>query len=89
MDLDFDTDGDGDTYTVGSDGITATCDAGDDYCHNNAGWTQIPYYTGDFAGNGHTIANLYINKGSSRSGNEAGLFRNVHGHISGLGIIDA
>ena len=62
-DLDFDTDGSG------------TVDANDAYWNNGAGWEPIGSeaspFTAVFDGNGHTIANLFIDRSGT---NEVGLF---------------
>ena len=49
--LDFDTDGDGDV------------DGDDAYWNAGAGWDPIGAYSGEFDGAGHTIANLFIDRG--------------------------
>ena len=60
-DLDFDTNNDGMTNAVG-----------DDYWNDGAGWAPIGGdYNAEFHGNGHTIANLFINRGSQ---GDVGLF---------------
>ena len=57
VDLDFDTNGNGDA------------DAGDDYWNDGAGWEPIGnssnLFTATFDGNGHTISNLFIDRGST------------------------
>ena len=68
-DLDFDTDGDGATYTTSAMGVVAV-DADDtgNYFNGAAGWTPlgghgadaVPF-TATFEGNHHTISNLFIN----------------------------
>ena len=79
-DLDFDTNGSGDA------------DAGDDYWDNGAGWFPFPVRF-NIKGNGHTIANLFINR-PMQAGSIA-LFGNVWtpvaGHtvgVSGLRLVD-
>ncbi|MCK7597221.1 thrombospondin type 3 repeat-containing protein [Microbulbifer sp. CAU 1566] len=61
--LDFDTNTDG------------VIDAGDSYWNDGAGWEPIgtadDRYSADFDGNGHTIANLYIDRAET---NGVGLF---------------
>lgn len=56
-DLDFDTNSDG------------AMDANDDYYNSGSGWQPIGTngapFTGTFEGNGHTISNLYINRGGT------------------------
>ena len=54
-DLDFDTDGSGDANSA------------DDYWDGGAGWLPIGgRFRADFEGNGHTIANLFIDRSASR-----------------------
>ena len=57
-DLDFDTDGDGEV------------DSDDDYWNDGAGWNPIgnsyPRFDATFEGNGYTISNLFIDRGSAR-----------------------
>ncbi len=61
-DLDFDTN---------DDGMTSV--EGDDYWNSGAGWAPIGGdYNAEFHGNGHTIANLFINRGSASA--NVGLF---------------
>ena len=78
-DLDFDTNGNGEA------------DAGDAYWNDGAGWTPIGesyshYFTADFDGNDHTIANLYISGTPNRS--PAGLFGSVSGSsIKRVGLV--
>ena len=81
--LDFDTDGDGATYTTSSAGVV-TGDAGDTYNNGGAGWTPLgghqenthQDFTATFEGNDHTISNLYINLATTgdSDGNYVGLF---------------
>ena len=85
-DLDFDENG---------DGQITSADAA--HWNGGAGWTPIAPspgdgYTGKFIGNGHTIANLYINAGSGII--SVGLFGNVGttsvaGEVSGVGLPNA
>ncbi|WP_299598221.1 GLUG motif-containing protein [uncultured Microbulbifer sp.] len=75
-DLDFDTSGDG------------VLDAEDAYWNEGGGWESIGNvstpYTGVFAGNGHIIRNLMINRPSSDS---QGLFRYISdANIKELGL---
>lgn len=78
-DLDFDTNGNGEA------------DAGDAYWNNGAGWAPIGeqgrWFDTTFDGSGHTIANLYVNRGND---NRVGLFRDVGwgGNIRNVGLID-
>ena len=62
--LDFDTDGDGATYT--GSGASAASDPGDAYHNNGYGWQQISvwpnFYTATFKGNGFIISNLFIKR---------------------------
>ena len=61
-DLDFDTNNDG-----------MTNEEGDNYWNGGAGWAPIGGdYNAEFHGNGHTIANLFINRGSASA--NVGLF---------------
>ncbi len=73
-DLDFDTDGDGDL------------DSTDEYWHSGTGWAPIGGFATTFEGNGHTIANLYIN----RSSGVIGLFGSVSagGQVRNVGVRD-
>ena len=76
-DLDFDENDDGQ--------ITA---ADADYWNSGAGWNPISTFTATFQGNGHTIANLFIN----RSGTDnIGLFGRISGsaRIETLGLTAA
>ncbi len=75
-DLDFDTDGDGATYTLS--GATATGDSDDAYDNGGAGWEPIgqpslggAQFDATFDGNGHVVRNLFVNRGSR---NLVGLF---------------
>ena len=85
-DLDFDTGTAGDRTD-------------DEYYNGGAGWTPIAAetnlvgYTGRFVGNGHTIANLYINH-TVGSRSYHGLFGNIGtadtaGAVSGVGLPNA
>ena len=61
-DLDFDTDGDGATYTVTSTGAVVG-DSGDAYYNAGQGWAPLGGgFAAIFDGNGNTIANLFINR---------------------------
>ena len=57
VDLEFDTNGSGDA------------DSGDDYWNSDLGWvpigTESSRFSTIFDGNGHTISNLFINRGST------------------------
>ena len=88
-DLDFDTDGDGATYTISSTGVV-TGDAGDAYYNGGKGWKPIGgpshHFTATFDGNGKTIANLFINDTAM---GEVGLFGRVtDGRVERLGVLD-
>ena len=90
-DLDFDTDGDGATYTTSSTGIV-TGDAGDAYYNGGKGWKSIGNesnnaFTATFYGNGKTIANLFI---KDRAMGKDGLFWRVGtgGRVERLGMRD-
>ena len=89
-DLDFDTDGDGATYTTSSTG-TVTGDSGDAYYNADAGWKPIGNlsnrFTATFDGNGNTLSNLFI-KGTGS--NPFGLFGVVgtSGRVERLGVLD-
>ena len=61
-------------------------DAGDPYWNSGDGWQPIGgYYQGDFDGNGHTIANLYINRAGWQG---VGLFAGIgyNGEIRNLNL---
>ena len=85
--LDFDTDGDGATYTTSAMGVVAV-DADDtgNYFNGAAGWTPlgghgadaVPY-TATFEGNHHTISNLFINLDTAgdHTGKYVGLFADL------------
>ena len=88
--LDFDTDGDGASFTVETTTpqITATGDAQDAYYNGGSGWDPIctgscTAFTGIFEGNEHTISNLYINyNGTAQNG--TGLFGKASGQIQNV-----
>ena len=94
-DLDFDTDGDGRTWT--ETGGVVSGDDGDDYNNGGLGWepvgdaTAIPssYYRAVFRGNGHVVGNLFVNRNRGATG-YAGLFGLVvaPGRIESLGLVD-
>ena len=73
--LDFDTDGDGSTYS--GTGASASSDSGDAYHNGGNGFEPIgsdsssTRYESTFKGNGYTIANLFIKRTST---NDGGLF---------------
>ena len=73
--LDFDTDGDGSTWTEPSG--TFTADSGDAYHNGGSGWDPIgphtlvgnpPLFNATLNGNGHAIDNLLVNRIVSYSG---------------------
>ena len=71
-DLDFDENNDNQ--------ITA---ADTTYWNSGEGWLPIGAYTGRFKGNNQTVSNLFISRASTH---RVGLFREVSGDISGLGL---
>ena len=78
-DLDFDTDDDGDV------------DSDDDYWNAGAGWEPIGEaddpFSADFAGNGYTVSNLFIDRDTE---DEVGLFGAVNSsRISGVSLVGA
>ena len=97
--LDFDTDGDGATYTTSSAGVV-TGDAGDTYNNGGAGWTPLgghqetanQDFTAIFEGNDHTVSNLYINLATTgaNGGNYVGLFGDLAATatIRNVGLVD-
>ena len=98
-DLDFDTDGDGATYTVTSAGAVVG-DSGDAYYNAGQGWTPLgdgsSRFTAIFDGNGNTISNLFINRVNDIN---LGLFfmigfcdisgNNCLGEVKNLGLLNA
>ncbi len=75
-DLDFDTHGGG------------TMEESGDYWNDGAGWAPIGgSYNAEFHGNGYTIANLFINRGSA---NNVGLFSQLgnDAYVHHVGLID-
>ena len=94
-DLDFDTDGDGSTYALS--GNTATSDSDDAYHNSGAGWdpigpnatpTDSTHFSAVFDGNGHSIHNLFINRGGR---NLVGLFGALRPNavVRSLGVSNA
>ena len=88
-DLDFNTD------TTGSS--AAVVDSSDDYWDSGKGWTPIgddadnegtSGYAAIFEGNGHTIANLFINRSSTH---DVGLFGSTtdNSTVRNVGLVDA
>ena len=94
--LDFDTDGDGETYAISGGAVTVDADDTNNFFNGNAGWVSIGNdvtgYSGVFEGNGHTIDNLFIHLATDASGTTArvGLFARLDagGVIRGLGLTD-
>ena len=73
-DLDFDTDGDGATWT---DDGTFAADSGDAYYNGGSGWDPLgpnstpsdtTHFNATFDGKGHVIANLLVNRNRNWSG---------------------
>ena len=92
--LDFDTDGDGATYTVSSSGVV-TGDAGDAYYNGGQGWTPIGsgpssanQFAATFDGKDKTISKLFINR-TGTPGN-IGLFGDIGaaGVVQNLGLLE-
>ena len=97
-DLDFDTDGDGATYTVTSTGAVIG-DSGDAYYNAGQGWTPLGdrdnRFTAIFDGNGNTISNMFINQmnvdtiglfsGIGRCDENGG---NCRGEVKNLGLLN-
>ncbi len=88
-DLDFDTDGDGRTWTEA--GGVLTGDDGDDYDNGGFGWTPVGTdaatpFAGRFDGNGRIVRNLFVNGGGA---NYRGLFGVVSGRLAAVGLADA
>ena len=88
--LDFDTDGDGATYT--GSGASAASDPGDAYHNNGNGWQQIAvwpnFYTATFKGNGFIISNLFIKRtGTSYLGMIGQL--GAAGRVESVGLYNA
>ena len=96
-DLDFDTDGDGQTYTISGGTVTADADDTNNFFNGNAGWVSIgddvTGYSGVFEGNRHTIDNLFIHVSVDSTATTArvGLFARLDGEgvIRGVGLTDA
>ena len=89
--LDFDTDGDGSTYTGSGD--SATGDSGDAYYNGGEGWVNLGgsgsgrNFDTTFRGNGYTIANLFIKRTGAAT---AGLFGTISpsARIESVGVVD-
>ena len=73
-DLDFDTNGSG------------QADTGDAYWNDGAGWEPIGSYSATLDGNGHTVANLFINRTNE---DDVGLFGSSGGVIQNIGLLAA
>ena len=93
-DLDFDTDGDGSTWT--EPGGTLTGDMNDAYDNGGMGWepigpatavTAATHFDATFDGNGKLIDNLFVNRSRNRSGLFAGLAGDAA--VVALGLPDA
>ncbi len=89
-DLDFDTDGNGRTWTEAG-GVVAG-DEGDDYYNGGLGWEPVGMainppdpFTARFDGNGRLLRNLFVNRASRY----AGLFGAASGRIEAVGLPDA
>ena len=89
--LDFDTDGDGSTYS--GTGTSAAGDPDDAYYNGGSGWAPIGDDSGNrfdaaFKGNGHVISNLFIKRTST---DDVGLFGAIDGgaRVESLGLNDA
>ena len=84
-DLDFDTNGNGATYTVSPDGAVVG-DSGDLYYNDGRGWDPLGGgFTAIFDGNDNTISNLFINRANSN----VGLFGHTQGEVKNLGLLNA
>ena len=89
--LDFDTDGDGSTYT--GTGNAAVGDPDDAFYNGGSGWAPIGDDSGNrfdaaFKGNGHVISNLFIKRATT---DDVGLFGSIDGgaRVESLGLNDA
>ncbi len=97
-DLDFDTDGDGQTYTISGGAVTVDAGDTDNFFDSAEGWIPIGNnttgYSGVFEGNRHVIDNLFINVPSGSANDVArervGLFAKVDrgGVIRGVSLTD-
>ena len=97
-DLDFDTDGDGQTYTISGGAVTVDAGDTDNFFDSTEGWIPIGNnatgYSGVFEGNRHIIDNLFINVPSGSTNDVArervGLFAKVDrgGVIRGVSLTD-
>ena len=97
-DLDFDTDGDGQTYTISGGAVTVDAGDTDNFFDSAEGWIPIGNnttgYSGVFEGNRHVIDNLFINVPNNSANDVArervGLFAKVDrgGVIRGVSLTD-
>ena len=97
-DLDFDTDGDGQTYTISGGAVTVDAGDTDNFFDSAEGWAPIGNnttgYSGVFEGNRHVIDNLFINVPNNSANDVArervGLFAKVDrgGVIRGVSLTD-
>ena len=97
-DLDFDTDGDGQTYTISGGAVTVDADDTGNFFDASEGWAPIGNnttgYSGVFEGNRHVIDNLFINVPATSANDVArervGLFAKVDrgGVIRGVSLTD-
>ena len=97
-DLDFDTDGDGQTYTISGGTVTVDADDTGNFFDASEGWAPIGNnatgYSGVFEGNRHIIDHLFINVPATSSNDVArervGLFAKVDrgGVIRGVSLTD-
>ena len=94
-DLDFDTDGDGSTWT--GQNTSFAVDSGDAYHNGGSGWEPIGVATSStaaeqfdatFDGNGHVVANLVVNRSRSYVGLFAAL-RSSSAEVRSLGLPNA
>ena len=89
-DLDFDTDGDGSTWTQPTGGAF-TADSGDAYHNSGSGWdpigTSSSFFRAVFDGKGRVIENLLVNRADSY----VGLFRGLSSNaiVRSLGLPNA
>ena len=96
-DLDFDTNGNGATYTVTSTGAVIG-DSGDAYYNAGQGWAPLGdrdnRFSAIFDGNGNTISNLFINRVNNGGGLFGGIGQcdaggvNCQGEVKNLGLLN-
>ena len=84
--LDFDTDGNGSTYS--GTGTSAMGDSGDDYYNDGSGWAPIGRFDATFKGNGYIISNLFIKRTTT---SPVGLFGTLDGNdrVESVGVKNA